>query len=796
MTSIAQLGIQIDSSSAKTAVTNLTQLTAAANDAETAAGANVSAWSKVGEEFEEVVQHTRAHVLALADASEGTRAFTGILAHLPVPMLAVVAVVGTLTAAYSAGAAEANSFAKALATSGGAAGISVAGLTDLSQQIGEITGNTGKAAAALAALVATGAVGKASIGEFATAAVEASEKVGVSLEEISKNFADLANNPTDSTLQLGRALGYLTPALLEQIQALRQQGSYTDAARVAQTAYSDSLQSQAQQLNDYSSLWERLSKAVGDYWDKVKSLGRVDLTSQLKNLQENILPFDSGDALAKARDEAEIARLQKLIADGNSQAEATQAKSQFADDTAHLRDLDLASLEAYATKSKALYESQTQDVVRAYQLQASGIQAQEDVLDAQRSAGLLDDQQYYDAKIKLIQQAGTAQEAEIDRQIAVAKKQAVSEATTRQVGIINAPDDLTRIRLQAEDDAATEASVQHIKDLQAQRAQVATKTSSDVTIANLQEGASTKALTQSLADLVASTEAYNASLQKTYQLTLDGIGAGDAARSYASQVAQFQAAAQAKLDSAQSAFRNSDGGAAAKLQLDATEQVIKDGLAKQLQDYDAYYKALQDKQSDWVNGAKDAFQNYIDQAQNVAGLTNTAFTNSFKDIEDSMVNFVTTGKFSFKDLANSILAELVRVEVKILESQVLQSVFGSFFGGGGPDVGAASAASGQAASDILSGALAGGGPVNANSTYLVGEKGPELFVPSQAGSIVPNGQYGGSGVTVVSNNNFGPGSQVAALTADLDRRDAQIKSDVYNSIARGRWNLALSSARS
>jgi phage-related minor tail protein len=35
---------------------------------------------------------------------------------------------------------------------------------------------------------------------------------------------------------------------------------------------------------------------------------------------------------------------------------------------------------------------------------------------------------------------------------------------------------------------------------------------------------------------------------------------------------------------------------------------------------------------------------------------------------------------------------------------------------------------------------ASGGPVSANSPYLVGEQGPELFIPRSGGTIIPNGQ--------------------------------------------------------
>lgn len=35
-----------------------------------------------------------------------------------------------------------------------------------------------------------------------------------------------------------------------------------------------------------------------------------------------------------------------------------------------------------------------------------------------------------------------------------------------------------------------------------------------------------------------------------------------------------------------------------------------------------------------------------------------------------------------------------------------------------------------------------GGPVSPGQAYLVGEKGPELFVPTSAGSIAPNSALG------------------------------------------------------
>jgi hypothetical protein len=46
---------------------------------------------------------------------------------------------------------------------------------------------------------------------------------------------------------------------------------------------------------------------------------------------------------------------------------------------------------------------------------------------------------------------------------------------------------------------------------------------------------------------------------------------------------------------------------------------------------------------------------------------------------------------------------------------------------------------------VFGGGRAAGGPVNAGTTYLVGERGPELFTPSGSGSIIPNHRLGGGG---------------------------------------------------
>lgn len=89
--------------------------------------------------------------------------------------------------------------------------------------------------------------------------------------------------------------------------------------------------------------------------------------------------------------------------------------------------------------------------------------------------------------------------------------------------------------------------------------------------------------------------------------------------------------------------------------------------------------------------------------------------------------------------------------------------FGGWFGGGGSGPGSGPGP----ANDNYGGERAGGGPIKAGLTYLVGEEGPELLTSNRDGNIVPNHKLGG-GTTIapVFNNHF-------HLHGGASRKDAE-----------------------
>ena len=133
-----------------------------------------------------------------------------------------------------------------------------------------------------------------------------------------------------------------------------------------------------------------------------------------------------------------------------------------------------------------------------------------------------------------------------------------------------------------------------------------------------------------------------------------------------------------------------------------------------------------------------------------------AFEAVVSNMDNALRNFVRTGKLSFNDLAQSIIQDLIYINLKAQAMQFtkaifgggLASIFGSLMGGAGSDGG-----------NIVSTALsflgfADGGSPPVGKPSIVGERGPELFVPRTAGTIIPNNQLGNMGGTTNVTNNY------------------------------------------
>jgi lambda family phage tail tape measure protein len=170
-----------------------------------------------------------------------------------------------------------------------------------------------------------------------------------------------------------------------------------------------------------------------------------------------------------------------------------------------------------------------------------------------------------------------------------------------------------------------------------------------------------------------------------------------------------------------------------------------------------------DKQGDWTNGAKLAFKQYIEDAQNTAAQTQQLFTDAFSALNNSLMNFVETGKLNFGDLTKKILEDLIMMEIKSQEMALFKAISGSastgsFFSGiaslfthanGGVFPGGTNA--------FAAGGVVSGPRFFAGGAGLMGEAGPEAIMPLKRGADGRLGvasQSGGSSSQVVQFGDF------------------------------------------
>jgi phage-related minor tail protein len=131
-----------------------------------------------------------------------------------------------------------------------------------------------------------------------------------------------------------------------------------------------------------------------------------------------------------------------------------------------------------------------------------------------------------------------------------------------------------------------------------------------------------------------------------------------------------------------------------------------------------------------IAAAGRAFQDDLANPALAAGaLIRDAMRETAETIENTLVRATRTGRLSFSDMVRSIAADLGRIAINRFVTQPLAGALTS------------------ALSGIFGGARADGGPVAPGRAYLVGERGPELFVPGGSGAIKPNAGMGG-GVTI------------------------------------------------
>ncbi len=157
------------------------------------------------------------------------------------------------------------------------------------------------------------------------------------------------------------------------------------------------------------------------------------------------------------------------------------------------------------------------------------------------------------------------------------------------------------------------------------------------------------------------------------------------------------------------------------------------------------FSAINDKVKDLQDEMK-ALQNPIRAVIEVSDVMATSFEESFKGI----IKGTMTVADAFRNMLNKIADYFIDTAARMMANQLQQGILGLFSNLFSP------APLGDVQGEFMPsrpqfrGAKAEGGPVKGGSSYLVGERGPELFSPGVSGMITPNHALGGSTNVVVN----------------------------------------------
>lgn len=725
------------------------------------------------------------------------------------PLTAVSAGVLALTAAYYYGSKERDAFLRSLVMTGDAAGVSTDGLVIMSRQISDSVGTQAKATEALVAFVDAGVKGQSELRKYTQTAIEWERATGEGVDKTAAKFASLQEDPLAAVQKLNEGTNFLTAAVYEQIKSLQDQGDETAAAEVAMDALDTAMRDRSKRIVEslgwIEKAWRGIKDAAAGAAETMANAGRPPtkedelqrVRTLISNKEIGLKGNEDTSWGRMVRQEIEGHRQQEwallsaindeVLGGVQSNADRLALAARVASDKAHEKykskpekkeDEQAARKRVYdelidkngyrytpeqLAKEKATFEADMAAISKKYEdkspkgsskparddlsIDVNAFKRQLDdmtsiyagsqkILESQRSAGLIDDREYFEARRGFINLEADAQDMLLNKELERYKQEKVTKDN----------------RLQVE---------KGIADTQAKLAKSRLDRAVSLELLGKQETAALNAQKAALDAAERSAAAYLLTLQRGFDRNVDAVGWGTERRNVEGgrqQIEDRYSQQRMDLDNQRAkAEFDADGQLSAqqKKYYEDRQALIDKYEALALDAYGNGVRRRLEAEGNWLNGVSRAFQDYSSSAANVAQQSADMFGNAFKGMEDALTSFVMTGKADFKSLANSIIADIVRTQVRAQAS----GLFGSLVNGITGLFGGSPSSAGASATSILNtgigfGSLAGGratgGGVLPRSIYEVNERDvPELanfggkqylMTADQPGSVTPLAQ--------------------------------------------------------
>lgn len=728
------------------------------------------------------------------------RALGTYVAGLVNPFTLTAAAAAALGYAFYAGNKEAKEFNNTLALTGNYAGQTASSFQALAQQVSvDANSSFGDARDVLMDLSKSGRYTASEIEGLGNVIIRTSQLSGESLENVSKDYAKLAEDPAKWAAEHNQSMHFMDVATYQHITALQEAGDKHAAIQaVIEAATAQVANASVKNLSVAGQAWRDLTQTVSRFWEETKkglSTGptlqdRIDtLMGERGGIQSN--PLAAG-RVAQIDQQVAMLQEQQRMEQRAAETSAANARRQEAAIAAQQR-IDKMADTVMSNAQRRQKELEKLQKDRQDILAAGGKFSDEDY--ANLVAGI--NSKYKDPKVAKPKKEKAYQDDAATRFLQQLRDQ---DAATRAA--LDSAEKLTGAEKQQAE------FLQKIADLKGkdiltadQKSLLANQDAIKAQLAQNVEHERALKYKEEIAKLEDRSAAVNAQIgnyQKSqaeqYQRQLDAMGRGSDAQRQAEQVKSIYTQYQNLQLQLEKATPEAARGSEAYLK---AQQDIRDGLDRSLQDYDAYYASLREKQADWVNGATEAMANYADSSRNAMAQSSSAATNAFKRMEDGIVAFTTTGKFNFGDFAQAVIADLIRIQARAALSGLFTQLGGLIMGAAGGAAGADTGTAGiSSTSPVDMSSVQGielraaGGPVSAGQPYIVGEVGPELFVPPASGSIVPNsalsaGAAGGGDVTIIQHINVDSRSDQASIVQAMKAAKDAAVAEVRSNLARG-----------
>lgn len=244
---------------------------------------------------------------------------------------------------------------------------------------------------------------------------------------------------------------------------------------------------------------------------------------------------------------------------------------------------------------------------------------------------------------------------------------------------------------------------------------------------------------------------------------------------------------------------------AGTISLDKYRSATEDGRFKILQDQAKAGKISLEEYNEEVNKLGTKFSesspvtvgitNYMNSVGTLAENISSGITKTLSAMEDGIVQFVKTGKFNFKDFADTVIEEIIRIQVRMAIAGIVSNIVGAFSssstgttdyggGGGGGTVYAANGGIVGPNGPIPLHSYATGGIARKPQVAVFGEgRMPEAYVPLPNGKSIPVEMSGAGGgdTTVVVNVNVDSGQESFQASSQKAKALGTLVSNIVSS---------------